>query len=298
MNFKKTVAAFPLLLCIALTTIAQPNKKSPIKPLANSPEQLFLHPPESAKPGVLWMWMGANVSKAGITKDLEALKEEGFNNTTMLGLADVTNPWGAPIDKNPTPDVIAWTEPWWALVKHAANESKRLGMTMGLFNGAGYATSGGVWITPELSMQQLSWSQKRVSGGGSKQKIELDRPKVDPRSNARFPTYNAKNGKIEMPEIPERKTYYKDIAVLAMPARDTVLKKSIIDLTPLMTPDGKLEWDAPEGNWVIYRFGHTTMGAAVQPAQWQAAGFECDKMSAKAVEFHMDHVIGEIKRHL
>jgi len=298
MNFKKTAAAIPLLLGITLITIAQPNKKSPVKPLANSPEQLFLHPPESAKPGVLWMWMGANVSKAGITKDLEALKNEGFNNTTMLGLADVTNPWGAPIDKDPTPDVIAWTEPWWALVKHAANESKRLGMTMGLFNGAGYATSGGVWITPELSMQQLSWSQKRVNGDGSKQKIELDRPKVDPRSNARFPTYNAKNGKIEMPEIPERKTYYKDIAVLAMPAKDTVFKSSIIDLTALMTPDGKLEWDAPEGNWVIYRFGHTTMGAAVQPAQWQAAGFECDKMSPKAVEFHMDHVIGEIKKHL
>src|SRR5882757_1946665 len=36
--------------------------------------QLFLHPPESAKPGMLWMWMGSNISREGITKDLEALK--------------------------------------------------------------------------------------------------------------------------------------------------------------------------------------------------------------------------------
>jgi hypothetical protein len=34
---------------------------------------LFKNPPESAKPGVLWMWMGSNISKEGITKDLEAM---------------------------------------------------------------------------------------------------------------------------------------------------------------------------------------------------------------------------------
>jgi len=49
----------------------------------SDPEELFHHPPESAKPGVLWMWMGSNVTKAGITKDLEALKQEGFNLAVM-----------------------------------------------------------------------------------------------------------------------------------------------------------------------------------------------------------------------
>jgi hypothetical protein len=294
-------AGIPLssfLILITLISVAQPNKKAPVKPGGNNPEQLFLNPPESAKPGVLWMWMGANVSQKGITKDLEALKEEGFNSTTVLGLADVTNPWGSPIDKDPTPEIIAWTEPWWNLVKHAAQESKRLGMTMGLFNGAGYATSGGVWITPELSMQQICWSQKVVKGKKGGQDIELSRPKVDLKANARFPTYNPKNGKIELPEIPERKTYYKDIAVIAMPAKDTVLKKNVIDLTPLMTGDGKLNWEVPDGDWVIYRFGHTTLGEKGQPAQWQASGFECDKLSEEAVSFHMNHVIGEIKSHL
>ncbi|MDP9079206.1 MAG: hypothetical protein M3O71_17395 [Bacteroidota bacterium] len=299
MKPSKAVALSLLILILSASLVVAQTKTKPLhKPATNDPEQLFSNPPEAAKPGVLWMWMGANVSKSGITKDLEALKEEGFNSTTMLGLADITNPWGVPIGKDPTPDVIAWTEPWWKLVRHAAEESKRLGMTMGMFNGAGYATSGGVWITPELSMQQLSWSQKTIHGKKGKQEIELDRPKVDPRSNARFPSYNPKNGKIEMPEIPERKTYYKDIAVLAMPTKDTVSKSLIIDLTQLMTPDGKLEWDAPDGNWTIYRFGHTTMGAQVQPAQWQAAGFECDKMNKEAVEFHLNHVIGEMKSHL
>jgi len=293
-----TTISLCLFIIVSTITAHSYAQIGPDSIKSGNPEQLFLHPPESAKPGVLWMWMGANLSKTGITKDLEALKEEGFNSTTMLGLSDVTIPWGTQIAKDPTPEIVAWTEPWWALVKHAAEESKRLDMTMGIFNGAGYGTSGGVWITPELSMQEICWSQIKVSGSKNNQVIILDSPKVNPRANEPFPAYNSKNGLIEIPEIPERRTYYKDIAVLAMPATDTVLKKSIINLTALMTPDGKLEWNVPDGDWIIYRFGHTTMGAQGQPAQWQATGFECDKMSKEAVSFHMDHVINEMKSHL
>ena len=50
-----------------------------------------------------------------------------------------------------------------------------------------------------------------------------------------------------------------------------------------MGPDGNLQWDAPPGNWSIYRFGHTISGTYIQPAQWQATGLECDKMSEAAV---------------
>ncbi|MDN3582988.1 glycosyl hydrolase [Mucilaginibacter flavus] len=268
------------------------------KTLAVNPEKLFTNPPESAKPGVLWMWMGANVTEKGITKDLEALKDEGFNSTTMLGLADITTPWANQIAKDPTPDVIAWTEPWWKLVQHAARESKRLNMTMGLFNGAGYATSGGVWITPELSMQELCFSKKNVSGGKGVQVIDLDRPTVNLKSNERFPVYDPQSGKVEIPDVPERKSYYRDIVVLAMPAKDVVTKLEVIDLSTKMDASGKLTWEPPTGDWTIYRFGHTTMGAKVQPAQWQATGFECDKMSQEAVDFHIDHIVGELKSHL
>ena len=66
---------------------------------AADPATVFLHPPEAAKPGVLWMWMGSNISKAGITKDLEALKQEGFNRTTMFSLADITTPWAGELVK-------------------------------------------------------------------------------------------------------------------------------------------------------------------------------------------------------
>ncbi|MCX6877746.1 MAG: glycosyl hydrolase [Verrucomicrobia bacterium] len=260
-------------------------------------EKAFANPPEAAKPGVLWMWMGCNLSKAGITRDLEALKAAGFNRTTVFSLADVTTPWAGEIHNSPTPEIISWTEPWWQMVRHAALESKRLGMDFGMFNGPSYESSGGPWITAENSMQQVCFSQTPVTGGGEIN-VDLPRPKVDPRAVQQFPVFNPNTGLVENPELPERNTYFRDIAVLAMPAEGAVTKDQILDLSTKLAPDGKLTWTAPAGNWVIYRFGHTTMGTLIQPAQWKATGFECDKMSRKAVEFHMNHVICEIKKHI
>lgn len=265
--------------------------------VANNLEQIFLHPSENAKPAVFWMWMGSNVTKEGITKDLEALKYEGINKTIMFSLSDITTPWAGVIGKSPTPEIIAWTEPWWKLVRFAAEESKRLGMDFGMFNGPGYETSGGPWITPELSMQEICFSQTKVTGN-MHLSIQLQRPKVDARGHTPFPVYNEETGLVEIPEVASRKTYYKDIAVLAVPANGIIAKNNIIDLTAKMQPAGNLTWDAPGGDWIIYRFGHTTTGTLIQPAQWKATGLECDKMSRQAVSFHMDHVIGEIQKHL
>ncbi len=36
---------------------------------------VFTNPPPAARPGVMWMWMGCNISKAAITRDLEALHD-------------------------------------------------------------------------------------------------------------------------------------------------------------------------------------------------------------------------------
>jgi hypothetical protein len=258
---------------------------------------IFANPPESAKPGVLWEWMGSNITKEGITKDLEALKKAGYIRTTMYSLSDICTPWPAQIGKMPHPEIVAWTEPWWELVRFAAQESKRLGMDFGMHNCPGYESSGGVWITPELSMQELCWSKTDLPGD-SIISIKLARPQVDPRANIIYPIINPETGLVEKPVVEARKTFYKDIAVVALPSEGSVSKESVIDLTGKMDMQGQLTWKAPSGKWTIYRFGHTTMGNMIQPAQWKAAGLECDKMSQEAVSLHMDHVVGEVKKHL
>ncbi len=264
---------------------------------ADELEDLFSHPPDSAKPGVLWMWMGSNITQPGITRDLEALKAAGYGRTTMFSLADTCTPWAGEIGRSPTPEIVAWTEPWWKMVRHAAEESKRLGLDFGTHNNPGYTASGAPWITPELSMQQVCWSENPIKGGAPIS-LALARPVVDPRGVMPFPMFNADTGLVEKPEIAARKTYYRDIAVLALPADGVATKDQIVDLTPAMSADGQLTWTAPPGDWIVYRFGHTTMGSLNQPAQWRATGLECDKMSGPAVTFHLQHVIGEIQKHL
>jgi hypothetical protein len=285
-----------LVLTATIGIVAQNRILSKDKRVVD-PEMVFKNPPEAAKPGVLWMWMGSNISKEGITKDIEALKKAGFNRTTMFSLSDVTTPWAGEIKNSPTPEIISWTEPWWALVRFAAEESKRLGMDFGMFNGPGYEASGGPWITPELSMQEICWSKKEIQGNQLVD-VVLDRPSVNPCANMLWPIYNPETQKLEKPEIPARTTYYRDIVVLAAPTNGILTKDSIVNITDKMQSDGQLKWTAPKGHWTIYRIGHTTMGALIQPAQWKATGLECDKMSQTAVEFHINHIIIEIQKHL
>ena len=49
-----------------------------------TPESLFAHPPPAARPQTWWHWMNGNVTKAGVTADLEAMARIG------LGVACVT----------------------------------------------------------------------------------------------------------------------------------------------------------------------------------------------------------------
>jgi hypothetical protein len=277
-----------LLLLLAVLTI--PARADDI-------EEAFAKTTGTARPTVYWFWMGHNMTKEGITGDLEALKEEGFGGTTMCNLGDVCDPWPGAIANSPLPALVPYSsDAWWDLIQHAASESHRLGLEFGFHNCPGYESNGGTWITPELSMQEVVYSQTPVTGPDAVF-VTLPKPVVDPHAQMSFPVLNEDNGKVEKPIIPGRMTYFKDIAVLAMPAEGAVSKDQIIDLSSQMNGDGVLRWTPPAGKWVIYRFGHTTMGALIQPAPWKATGLECDKMSAEAVEFHMNHVIGEIQKH-
>lgn len=59
---------------------------------APDPEEVFRDPPQSAKTGVWWHWMGCNVTKEGIVKDLDWFKESGIGAATIFGMADVCSP--------------------------------------------------------------------------------------------------------------------------------------------------------------------------------------------------------------
>jgi alpha-L-rhamnosidase len=70
----KTLKYFLLLSC-TLILLSEINAQQKTEDII---EDAFLHPPQSAKPWVFWYWLHGAVSKAGITADLEAMKEVGI----------------------------------------------------------------------------------------------------------------------------------------------------------------------------------------------------------------------------
>ena len=121
------------------------------EPLADG----FAHPPESTKPWCYWYWVSDNVSKEGITRDLEAMKQFGLGEA-FIGNVDVN-------DKNRGTTKV-FSEEWWQLVDHAIREGGRIGVNIGMFNCPGWSQSGGPWVRPDQTMRYVAVSETRVTG--------------------------------------------------------------------------------------------------------------------------------------
>ena len=119
---------------------------------APDPEAVFRNPPQSAKTGVWWHWMGCNVTKEGIVKDLDWFKETGIGAATIFGMADICSPWATTIRNSPTDGLVAFTPEWWRLVRFACEEAERRGIEIGVHNCPGYTSTGGPWIPPRLEL--------------------------------------------------------------------------------------------------------------------------------------------------
>ena len=152
---------------------------------AQTPGELengFLTPPREARPQTLWFWMNGNVTRDGITRDLEAMARVGIGGALMFDGSTYVPEGPA---KYLSPE-------WRGLMTHAIKEADRLGLTLGMHNAPGWSSSGGPWITPGRAMQQLVWTETTVQGGRA-----VDVALAQPQTNLGF---------------------YRDAFVLAFPA--------------------------------------------------------------------------------
>lgn len=62
--------------------------------------------------------------------------------------------------------------------------------------------------------------------------------------------------------------------------------------------NGVLDWEVPEGKWVIRRMAMLPTGVTNSPAAPEATGPEIDKMSKKHVAFHFDAFISDILKRI
>jgi hypothetical protein len=163
---------------IAVLPLAAIESVAPPDPLVAG----FLNPPAVARPRTFWFWMNGNVTRDGITRDLEAMKHIGVGGVMIFD-------GGTYLPAGPA----GYLGPEWrSLMTHAIQEGNRLGIDVGMHNSPGWSSSGGPWIQPEQAMQQLVWTETTVPAG---RRAELMLPQ--PQANL---------------------GYYRDAGVVAFPA--------------------------------------------------------------------------------
>jgi len=251
-------------------------------------EKGFAAPPASARPWVYWFPLSGNLTREGITADLEAMQRVGVGGVLYMEVDQ-----GAP--KGPAD----FAGPLWReLFRHACSEANRLGLELNMNNDAGWCGSGGPWITPELSMQRVVWTETVVEGprrfesglakptgllGFYRDIAALAVPA--PAGRARIPGIQGK-ASFKAQHFPPQPARFPKL-----PAESVIPRNRIVDLTARMRSDGTLKWDVPSGRWLILRFGHTTTGKTNHPAPASGRGLECDKLSAAAAEAHFNGLV-------
>ena len=143
--------------------------------------QLFLTPPDSTRTKVWWFHGEGPTTHEGITADLEAFKAAGVGGVVYYDQVH-----------GPAEDALdAFSPQWWEMLKYAALEARRVGLSFEINLSNGYV-AGGPWITPETGMQQLCSSDTLLRGGQ--------------HFRARL-------------ALPSKRDWWQDVAVLAFPVQ-------------------------------------------------------------------------------
>jgi len=123
--------------------------------MASSQEvkEQFINPPSSAKPWCYYYEMGGAASKQGVTRDLEAMRDQGIGGAMWFSIGGAS---GTPWDFN--------TPPYIDLVNHVISEADRTGVKLCIHNCDGWSQAGGPWITPDNAMKLVTFDKIQVNG--------------------------------------------------------------------------------------------------------------------------------------
>ena len=281
----------------------------------------FQNPPPENRPWVYWFFMDGNMTREGMTADLEAMRDAGIGGAIFLEV-DLGLPRGP---------VRFMSPEWRELFAHAVHEAERLGIEITLGTGPGWCGAGGPWVKPEQTMQHLVASETNVTGPAKFDAV-LERPQP------RAPFFGEASLTPELAK--EQREFYRDVAVLVFPkptgnrriadveekafyqrapyssipnvksslpmpaehpdfpVEECIPQEGVVELTAKMTPDGRLTWDVPPGEWTILRFVRTPTGQTTRPAPAPGLGFETSKFDPAAIDDHLEQYVGSLLKEI
>ena len=261
----------------------------------------FQNPPAESLLRCYWWWLNSMATKESITRDLEEMKDKGYGGASLVDAGSSNYQVAAKTVAGP----VFMSPEWMELYKHAVKEAERIGIELSVNLGSGW-NPGGPSITPEMAMKKIVWSEVNVAGG-KMISMELPQPETKLLYQDIFvqaiPTKEGAPVQNEAIENWKKKSFnekigWKGVYPLYELRQDydgdgkrmAVQHDEIIDLTTNYK-NGKLEWNAPTGDWTIIRYGYTCTGARTSTNSDGWEGLSVDHLSPEAFELFSKTVI-------
>ena len=234
------------------------------------------------KPWTRWWWMGSIVTEKDLTAEMEKYVKAG------IGGLEITPIYGV---KGYEDQFITYFSPkWMDMLGHVLKEAERLGMGVDLATGNGWPF-GGPWVGAADASKNMV-HQTYVLKGGERL--------VEPVVHIQEPMVRAAGRRLDISEVKEPIRENEDLQGLALeqvrfekPLPLQVLmaysgQGEILDLTERVDAEGRLDWTATEGNWVLYAVFQGWHGKMVERAGPGGEGNVIDHFSQDVLNRYLN----------
>ena len=279
----------------------------------------FVCPPDEARPWVYWYFMDGHLAPDGMAADLEAMKRAGIGGGVYLevGIGIPPGPvrfmserWQQTIadafgraDELGLEIAIAagagwcgaggpWVKPEESMQFLVTSETRVHGP--GKFSGQLPRPKprtpffGEETLTPEL---RAKWEDFYIDSCALAFPAPEGRAQTEDLAEKALYMRGSYSSQILGPysTVPWVRPFLPSRAVYPeVAARECVTQTQVQDLTSQMGKDGHLEWDIPEGDWILLRAGRRITAQTTRPAPQPGLGFETDKFSRAAIDHHFE----------
>lgn len=210
------------------------------------------------RPGTRWWWMGNAVNKEDISCLLKEYHEAG------LGWVEITPIYGVRGYENQFIDYLS--PEWLEVIDHTVSEAAQLNMGVDMITGTGW-NFGGPSVSPENAAHKVLFRSYTLTGGG-----RLTEP------IKYFQTYALNADIWNIPVVPKETREAPLHALVACSDNGEVL-----DLTNKVEESGRLDWEAPPGEWKVYAVFNGWSGKQVKRAAPGQEGSMIDYFSKEAL---------------
>ncbi len=234
-------------------------------------EQGFRSVPNTDRPWVYWWWLNGNVDEPTITRDLEAMRQQGIGGLLMFdarGYHDDQNHVVMP------PSKMEFMSPEWRrMVKFSLSEANRLGLQVSINLSSCAGALKGPWEVGDDAPKRLIWTASEVRGP-QRFNHELKHP-----PGKRFWDVALMAVRHDGPPIAAAlSNQWNEVASsLSVPTAAA----EVVDLSGKVDAQGRLTWKVPAGQWTLLRFGCATM---------EGHEYDVDVLDRKAVAGHFERM--------